>query len=1688
MASLFHLSITRPLPTVVTLGGMIDVTYLLDMPHGFTWKGVYVDADLRRVEAVVSTQQSATSGQLTAESSERVKLFMQLSSLQGSILENRIFEDDFKVESISTAKLFQLATRNAQPATAIITIDKTNIDAILTTLSYDDSIKEDITNSVNQNYTIKIPESELTYHDWTGTGYMKENVETGESGWMLSGMIAGGCPVDAVWLEQHFQNTLSHPYAGIVNNDPLSAAWLRKIAATDEQPVAAVNSVLPKPLAVFVADLKGTPVPGASVTFKIIAGDGMLQCLNAAGGNEGPLSETNCTTTSGANGIAQAKLTLGKSTDANPQYMMLAPEDEFSTQIGVNLVTATASSYSGELPMDQPFSQYGKPEVPAKIKKFNGDGAAWYVNNPVGNLRVKVLDQYDNAVSNVTVTFSAQTAESLDSSIPLPTLNQGFRNIEFYKSEECNLPYPEGHIAYPLYGDCASYYGGQTGVGVKTAYFGATINAVLGNTVNTRYKVKVTAQGIQAPEEFTLTSYGYREIADGYMAPSLHITYFELYNDQGELVNAAKVGTELKAPLTAALALYYGEITTEGPYQCTINNQQTNCWKVKSNGIIKTKKITDGTVTFTPKEGNGLVTATTITNGQYQTRYTTGFTPAKNTIEAFGEATVSVPLIFYDAAKEWSASRTPVPVNKPVTVKSGQFIAFEKNSGQAHTGICGVDPATNQVQCAYDTGQYDKVSYTAFGVNAALTIDPEIVLLNDEGYSTVDTTFKYTILPPEYNAIIADVDIYKTGANLDEWINYIPGDKTQGQGTAGFVQGTKFDINTLYKAQMVLNRGTDIEITSTSEINTDNVGNNNGVCEENEACEDKVTIPIAQIRVLTDENQPKEPEEVKFSDGSNNSNGTKKYHIAIKSQSWLSSCETLTGRIVTLSTATATMGQPVSTPQINVGYASEHPIHFITSGNECYPKITDTVDGYSDKDKFIISNRSRTDLDIGFPSHVYNTAVLYAGLGNSFMIEVGGARKMLPIEPAGVVVLGIDGLRQDVLYAPSGTDDGTGVHASYSDTVGSGFSSPYYVPLSDVKGFCAVMGGKYDDGIIYSSCDPAGAEDKHIKIKDVTTIFPSITFAAWASILTGMTPSATGITGNEFFARDMLANYETIPGMYMLPSGMVTLDADGGAFRPLVPGGSYSWLNKSLPFILNYIMPADFGIFSHPTLQTKLDASAPGHALRSEVKPLWADINTLVAKRYKRTSEARCDSTENECRTVSMFNQYAEGADGWGTSGPISKPLFDAFWQLPGAAGISYSAALMDSSSANETAAFISSYFSNNVQNGKRKNFPALFSVYLSGLDHYAHIEGMGEYASYVKSTADDKVSQIVKALKGQDEFDNKIFIIVSDHGETAMPWDYNVETTNPETGQVKSVTPETSCELKLEKFDTFKVQAPEQANNSLHIWELGEMFKQTGFYKGADGLDFAVMAPQEIASLYNQFSYGAKPNTSTANIIAALNGPMAHIYLKNRFNNSWTVPRMVEDIGYVAELLRLTVSTNKTASNLSNLFPVGLFEEDVPILAGIDRLMNSVDMILIRRNDSYEVFSGIKADGSDILSTPLDNYGEFGSSQYVKALRRIVDMNHPDRSGDIVLVMKNLTIGDPIDRFTTAYACKAWHGSLNPSDSYVPLILSYPGGNKSEMDKFLLNVSACPGGQCEGNWNTIDIIKEIMSKQYENQ
>lgn len=125
-----------------------------------------------------------------------------------------------------------------------------------------------------------------------------------------------------------------------------------------------------------------------------------------------------------------------------------------------------------------------------------------------------------------------------------------------------------------------------------------------------------------------------------------------------------------------------------------------------------------------------------------------------------------------------------------------------------------------------------------------------------------------------------------------------------------------------------------------------------------------------------------------------------------------------------------------------------------------------------------------------------------------------------------------------------------------------------------------------------------------------------------------------------------------------------------------------------------------------------------------------------------------------------------------------------------------------------------------------------------------------------------------------------------------------------------------------------------------------------------------------------------------------------------------------------------------------------------------------------------------IKYEANDYVLAPL-NFGP----EYVKGLERIDGLNNPDRSGDIVLIMKDRLTDATDNRYTTGVACKAWHGSLNEADSYVPLILAYPGGNKKELEMIIDDTDGCDKLQgCDGNWRVTDLIKITLEKQYGNQ
>jgi len=288
------------------------------------------------------------------------------------------------------------------------------------------------------------------------------------------------------------------------------------------------------------------------------------------------------------------------------------------------------------------------------------------------------------------------------------------------------------------------------------------------------------------------------------------------------------------------------------------------------------------------------------------------------------------------------------------------------------------------------------------------------------------------------------------------------------------------------------------------------------------------------------------------------------------------------------------------------------------------------------------------------------------------------------------------------------------------------------------------------------------------------------------------------------------------------------------------------------------------------------------------------------------------------------------------------------------------------------------------------------------------------------------------------------------------------------------------SCKLKVEGFNKEKNQLPELSNNNVHIWELAEILKSIGENEWGQ---YKILAPSDIAKLYKtqgktgniiELPNGATDDISKANVIAALNGPVAHIYVKGV--NGWGDKHInIVQLSELGGFLKTYLGENGVA--------LGKEEKDT-----FKSLLSSIDSILIREGSTYKIFKGVKTDGSGNITGPdTESITEatFGFDSYVAAYQRIKGLNNPDRSGDIVLMFKDFVSDISLNRYTSGVACESWHGSLNLSDSYVPLIVAYPGGNKQEIGPILESDTLCPKEKCEGNWKVTDIILEIIKRQY---
>ena len=773
LASLLHLNISRPIPTVVTVGGVIDVTYLLDMPHGFEWKGVFIDAGLR----AVSVQPSAVSNSAAAD---RHKTFMQLAGLQGSILENRIFEDDFQVESISTAKLIQIVGANG--GSPILTIDKTNIAAVLSASDLDDNIKEDITNAVNQNYIVRMPSADglpltaISYLDWSGIGYIKEKPETGEAGYMLSGMIAGGMTAikKEDWKKQDVKNTLSRPSSKTANDNPDAVEKIVRFGSGNDYQSGIVGKQLKRQFEVIALDSKGIPVKGVSINFKVVSGGSKVQGENSKSEVViAPASEV--TVLTGPDGIARARLTLGTQTADSPYYRQEtnAAGGKYWELEGLNLVSVSASTTKKRMTTDKPFEAYGKPGAAAQMVRLNPTTDIYGPPSVFASLLwVKIVDQHGNSISD--------------------------KNVQYkIKREYLGTPPSSGAINAKLFGemtdcpgvatiDCSKAKEADvTPFEKRTEYFGVHPYLIMGNTENTKYTITATAfkdafdsQGRRIDNKTALNSAAFT-----FYTKAVENAYVSLYapyaiDAKGNKIDAWKAGEIFPEPLSAAM--FYTEKTKEGilkimpvvkdppvdaPYK---NDAKVEFFVASGEGGVRPSNYQP----VDPKaqlkfELSALQTVDDpINKGTYAVTLKLGSTPGMNRINAIGTVTASVPS--YDAQGNVTRTDRTLAASYPIELWG--------------------------IKIAVDEPKYRQL------------------VLNNNGYPVSDLEIKYSIDPLLYQYQKSEVSLVISEQLSDAYAGFVQADSN---GRLILSEGgAKFDREKSYYAEVVLNRGTRAEVRS----------------------------------------------------------------------------------------------------------------------------------------------------------------------------------------------------------------------------------------------------------------------------------------------------------------------------------------------------------------------------------------------------------------------------------------------------------------------------------------------------------------------------------------------------------------------------------------------------------------------------------------------------------------------------------------------------------------------------------------------------------------------------------------------------------------------------------------------------------------------------------------------------------
>ena len=633
----------------------------------------------------------------------------------------------------------------------VVRLNASNADAILPTLTHPSEVIDDIRDWVQRGMTVDVPRTVIVRTAWQGSVWRVEDPGTGAAGYFIAGGLAGGATAEDP--DNWVLDFLANALEAPNNEEPNSDP----LSGTEIVKVLAsdnqegeVDEILPVKLSVQVRDESGRPVEGAEVHFEVGRGGGLLRGENG----EAPTA----TALTDSAGIASVAFRLGERTDADPIYARRNPGDEFPTQALANLVDAWADSRQGTLVIDQPFEAIAYPGEPTALRRTDGEAppgsgiaGAWS-----DAIFVVTEDRFGNPVSNVEVTFAVAPLEYLELGCPNKPDHPAQNAVVFDNTLDASGQMVGCPVRQPVLGDC----GGPT-LTRRTSPHGTSAGVILGSSFIARYRVDVTAEQL-APLPYT---YGqtFLQIGDGECQPLdiFRIVSTLTVNEQGDVITAVRAGRTLQQPVEVRLYSWRPE------YKVVTNDQGKFDLQFLTSG--RWEATTANNVVYTVSNGGQATPPLQTPELTYQTTVTTGPAPGANEVKA--------------------------------TAYGFHYHAFhaDENTGE-------VTESAKVWNLPID----DKVT-DVWGVEPRITgVVPSPMVLNTKGRTAVETLLRYEVDPAEYTSRLTEVDLFEAGEPYGTAL----GSARSGAGSSSIQRGFAVDVEKIYEAELVLNRGGVMEILS----------------------------------------------------------------------------------------------------------------------------------------------------------------------------------------------------------------------------------------------------------------------------------------------------------------------------------------------------------------------------------------------------------------------------------------------------------------------------------------------------------------------------------------------------------------------------------------------------------------------------------------------------------------------------------------------------------------------------------------------------------------------------------------------------------------------------------------------------------------------------------------------------------